>query len=179
VRHDRPRELTAKEFATLQVEGKTELLDGFIYDVSPRAGERHSYAAQKLVTLLTEALLPDYFAQGDHVIAVPDWNAKDAPRPDVAVFFAKRYAAPTARDIFAFLEVADSSYDRDRNYKMPLYVNAGVPAYIVNLELRQVERYASPADLELPRGTVYSLGSSFEVLGVPIAVADLFVPDDR
>jgi len=174
VTNDRPRELTAAEYATLRIDGKTELLGGFIYDVLPLASERHSFAAQKLVTLLTIALLPDYFAQGDHVVAVPDWRSKDAPRPDVAIFPAKRYAAPTARDIFAVVEVSDSSYDRDRNYKIPLYVNAGVPSFIVNLETRQVECYASRADLELPRGIVHAYGSSFEVLGARIAVAALF-----
>ena len=59
-------------------------------------------------------------------------------------------------------------------YKVPLYVRAGVPAWIVNLRTRRVERYSSPADLALPHGHVVCEGETFDVLSVSIAVSDLF-----
>jgi hypothetical protein len=128
-----------------------------------------------LAALLNQGLFPRYVAQSDNSVAVPDWKGTDAPRPDVAVI-TNQYAAPTSQTTLAFFEVSDSSYDRDRNYKIPLYVNAGVPSFIVNIEKRHVESYASRADLDVPHGLVYPHGSSFEVLGVTIVVAELFAP---
>ncbi len=86
-----------------------------------------------------------------------------------------KYSAPTAADTLAFIEISDPPYARDRAYKIPLYFASGVPSFIVHIERRSVEWYRSAADLELPNGTVVSYGDSFEILGVRIAIADLFV----
>jgi hypothetical protein len=172
---ERPRLLTAEEYSTLRIDARTELLRGFVYDMSPATGDAHRYATNVLAALLNQALFPRYCAQANDSVAVPDWEGNDAPRPDVAVI-TNRYEAPTAADTFAFIEVSDTSYRRDRGYKIPLYVDAGVPSYIVNIDKRQVEFYGSPAHLELPSGIVYSYDSSFEILGVRIEVAGLFQP---
>jgi hypothetical protein len=143
--------------------------------MSPATSDAHRYATNMLVGLLNQALFPRYVAQADNSVAIPDWEGTDAPRPDVAVI-ANRYEAPTAADAFAFIEVSDTSYRRDRGYKIPLYVGAGVPSYIVNIDQRHVEFYGLLAHLDLPNGIVYPYGSSFEILDVPIEVADLFKP---
>ena len=45
------------------------------------------------------------------------------------------------------IEVADSTVETDRSYKMPLYAKAGIAeAWLVNLPAEQVELYASPAN---------------------------------
>lgn len=62
--------------------------------------------------------------------------------------------------------------------RIPLYVAAGVPSWIVNIALRQVEFYGSPADLASTRGIVYAVGDEFTICGVSIQVADLFEPLD-
>jgi len=175
---EQPRLLTAGEYSTLQIDARTELLGGFVYDMSPATSDAHRYATNVLVALLNQALFPRYFAQADNSVAIPDWEGNDAPRPDVAVI-VNRYAAPTAADAVALIEVSDTSYGRDRGYKIPLYVRAGVPAYLVNIDRRQVEFYGSPADLELRHGVVYAYGSAFDVLDVRIAVADLFQPPEK
>jgi hypothetical protein len=48
-----------------------------------------------------------------------------------------RCSRPTAADASASIEVSDSTYDDDRYPKIPLYVDAGVPAWIVNTKQRQ------------------------------------------
>jgi len=53
-------------------------------------------------------------------------------------------------------------------------VKAGVPAWIVNITLRQVESYGSPIDLELEHGQVFSGSAALDVLGVAFTVSDLF-----
>jgi hypothetical protein len=84
---------------------------------------------------------------------------------------------PTSDDAFAFIEVSDTTYGDDRRVKIPLYVNAGVPAWIVNISKRRVEHYADAADLALQHGRVFGTGETIEILGVPIAVAELFPPE--
>jgi len=114
-------------------------------------------------------------------VAVPGWEGADAPEIDVAVLARKTYRpGPTSADAFAFVEVSHTTYRVDRGYKIPLYVRAGVPAWIVDIDLRQVEFYGSTDDVERKHGRVFAAGESFEVLGVEIAVVSLFddVPDD-
>jgi Uma2 family endonuclease len=49
---------------------------------------------------------------------------------------------PTPQDIGLIVEVADTSLDRDRDDKGPVYARAGIPHYwIVNLIDMQVEVY--------------------------------------
>ncbi len=54
-----------------------------------------------------------------------------------------------------------------RNIKIPLYIAAGIPAWIVNIPERKVEFYGS-------QRRDYREGETFEVLGVSIPVWDLF-----
>lgn len=163
---------------TLETDSRTELLGGMIYDLSPK-NEPHSFA----VSTLTEALVlglasTKYVARIQDPIAVSGWKGNDAPEIDVAVIARKRYkTTPTARDAFAFIEVSDTTYRGkcgDRTYKIPLYVNAGVPSWIVNIPLRQVEFYGSVADLDLQCGHVFTENDTIEILGIAIPVADLF-----
>ena len=78
------------------------------------------------------------------------------------------------RHEFAFIEVSDTTYAVDRKHKIPLYVNAGVPSYIVNIPLRQVEFYGSVQDLGAEHGRVFTDRDTLEILGVAIPIAVLF-----
>ena len=169
-----PHAFTVAEFMSLDTAVRTELLAGAVYDVSPRH-EPHRYAVRILHEQLARALPQQYVVQSQDAVAVPGWDGRDAPEVDVAVLARKRYRpGPTAADAFACVEVSHTTYALDRGYKIPLYVSAGVPAWIVNIDLHQVEFYHSPEDLELPHGSVFTIGESFTILGVDIAVADLF-----
>jgi len=71
------------------------------------------------------------------------------PEPDIAVLIGpdRRYESvtPTAADVVLLVEVADTSYARDRGRKWRKYAAAGIPTYwIVNLAKRQVEVYRQP-----------------------------------
>jgi hypothetical protein len=123
--------------------------------------------------------LPDSFSvRIQDPIAVSGWTGRDAPEVDIAVVAARRYIfTPAAPDASAFVEVADSTYGGrrgDRRYRIPLYVRAGVPSWIVNLRTRRVECYASSSDLARPHGREFGEGETFDVLGVSISVSDLF-----
>lgn len=71
------------------------------------------------------------------------------PEPDftIARLASDHYLSghPTPEDIFLVVEIADSSLDYDRDVKMPLYGEAGIPHYwIFNVVANQVEAYSEP-----------------------------------
>jgi hypothetical protein len=170
-----PHLFTVAQYMALEIADRTELLGGVIYDVSPR-NEPHRYAVSQLHEALSHELFgSEYVVRSQDAVAVPEWQGKDAPEIDVAVLRRKKYRPmPTSADALAFIEVSDTTYGVDRKYKIPLYVGAGVPAWIVNIPMRQVEFYGSPEDLELPHGRVFTERDALEILGIVIPVADLF-----
>ena len=167
-------EMTVEEYLDSNIEGRTELLGGIVYDVAARF-EPHRYAVRKLTSVLVIGLQGRYIVQTQDAVAVPHWKGKDAPEIDIAVLRDDFYRPiATSADAFAFIEVSDTTYESDRGYKIPLYVAAGVPTWIVNIPNRWVEFYGSPEDLALANGHVFR--ETFEVLGVTIEVGDLLDP---
>lgn len=166
--------LTVQEYMTLSIEARTELLGGVIYDVAPR-NEPHRYAVRKLVQVLSRGLGADYIVQSQDAVALSGWQGRDAPEVDVAILRDRLYdPGPTAADAAALIEVSDTTYEADRRVKIPLYVSAGVPSYIVNVTLRHIECYVSSADLERPNGTVFGEQDTLRILGVDVPVRMLF-----
>jgi len=157
-----------------EVDERGERFEGALYDRSPRS-EAHRYAVAKLNRALCRGTGPGYIVRVRDEVAVPGWPGAGAPEVDIAVLTDKFYRPlPTAADALAFVEVADATYEEVRRCKIPLYVEAGVPSWIVNIRSRQVESYQSKADLELPHGTFYSENDAIALLGLSIPVAFLF-----
>lgn len=145
-----------------------------MHDVDVRT-EAKRYAVAKLNRALCRGIGPGYIVRVRDEIAVPGWLGGGAPEVDIAVLVDKFYRAlPTAADALVLIEVADATYDEVRSHRMPLYVQAGVPGWIVNLAARQVESYGSTADLGLPHGNVFSEWETIRLLGLTIPVAYLF-----
>jgi len=170
-----PHLLTAEEYATIDTEARTELLGGFIYDVAPR-NDPHRHASRELNRLLARGIADDQRVQIADSVAIPDWKGRDAPEVDVAVLKSRGpfVTGPTSADALVLIEIAHATYRLDRGYKIPLYVRAGVPAFIVNVEKRQVEYYGSEADLDATHGQGASEGEAVAILGIDIPVTSLF-----
>jgi hypothetical protein len=173
---------TVEQYMALDIPDRTELLEGLIYDLSPKNAP-HSNVIQHLTETLVPGLIRSPLqARFEQPIAVSGWNGPHAPEIDVAIIRRKTYVQPpTAADAIAFIEISDTTYGGprgDRTYKIPLYLTAGVPSWIVNIPLKQVEQYADAAALRLAHGRVFRIGESFEIAGVTIAVAALFPPEE-
>jgi hypothetical protein len=74
---------------------------------------------------------------------------KHAPIPDGMILqgnlAAYRQRLAVAADALCVIEVADSSYERDRGEKLIAYAQAAIPQYvIINLRDRTAEVYVSP-----------------------------------
>ncbi len=67
------------------------------------------------------------------------------PEPDVAVVPRRDYGDQHPDEALLVVEVADTSLDKDRHVKGPLYARSGFPEYwLVNLRDRLVEVHTDP-----------------------------------
>lgn len=119
---------------------RVELISGEIIHMSP-IGKLHAATVKAIAALL-------WAAAGDSgIISVQDpvmINDHSEPEPDLAIlkpnpsFYAERLPGPD--DILLVIEVADSTLEKDRQVKLPLYAASGIPEYwIVNLSEEVLE----------------------------------------
>jgi Uma2 family endonuclease len=124
---------------------RLELLEGEIYEVSP-IGSPHAACVTILHQLLTLKFAGKLIVISQNPIRLDDFSE---PQPDIALLRRRddfyRHAHPTPADVLLIIEVADSTVESDRSYKMPLYAKAGIAeAWLVNLVDECVELYAEP-----------------------------------
>ena len=171
-----PHLFTVEEYLALDIPGRTELIEGVIYDVAAK-NEPHILAVSRLTKALNRGMDEKYIVRGQDPIAVPGWTGKGDPEIDVVVVLDKTYGKRAiANEAFAFIEVSDTTYDADRKVKIPMCVRAGVPTWHVNIPKRHVEFYEAGADPDGPSTRIFAETETFEVLGVSIAAAILFEP---
>jgi Uma2 family endonuclease len=126
---------------------RLELLEGEIYEMSP-IGSYHAACVDLLITLLTEWAQRKFIVRGQNPIRLNDFSE---PQPDIALlrwrddFYKQGHPKPD--DVLLLIEVADSTVETDRSYKVPLYAKAGIAeVWLVNLPEEQVELIASPVN---------------------------------
>jgi Uma2 family endonuclease len=71
------------------------------------------------------------------------------PQPDVAILrWREDYyerAHPHAEDVLLLVEISDSTLRYDRDVKIPLYANHGIPeVWLLDIQNRQLEIYREP-----------------------------------
>jgi Uma2 family endonuclease len=131
------------ELGVFQPGERLELLDGHLVVREPQ-GTRHSSAIRRVVAALRRALGDAWQIDSQLPIALDD---DSEPEPDVAVVppdpGAYREAHPSRPALI--VEVAESSYRIDHEYKASLYARAGVGDYwIVDLVHHTVEVHRDP-----------------------------------
>ena len=109
----------------------------------------------------------------NYSIRLPGSNSR--PEPDVTLlrwrddYYAN--ARPTPQDVLLVIEVAESSVQRDRTVKGPLYAEAGIPEYwIVNLQDQVIEVYSNPVKGEYKRAKQAKRGATLPLPGGLAAV---------
>jgi Uma2 family endonuclease len=133
------------EVGILQSGDPVELLDGYLVLKMSRHPPHDGARAALLRRLLR--LVPDTFTLRPQSAVT---TADSEPEPDYAIvrgddrsWFGRH---PGPADMALVIEVSDTSLDRDRDVKGPLYVRARIPIYwIVNLNERQIEVYTDPS----------------------------------
>jgi Uma2 family endonuclease len=128
-------------------DARLELLEGSIYELPP-IRPPHAACVTRLGTFFHRLFDRRFIISIQNPVRLDEFSE---PQPDVALerwrddFY--RHAHPTPADVLLVIEVADSTVESDRSYKMPLYAKAGIPeGWLVNLPDERIELYAEPAD---------------------------------
>lgn len=138
---------------TIPEDATTELLDGLIVLKDRSAvnqdptmiGREHRYTVEALSNLRKLIDADTRHVETQQSLVCTDTHV---PEPDFLILRGRLldYAdLPTAADAYCVVEVADSSYERDRGEKLEGYARAGVQQYvIINLRNRTAEVYTRP-----------------------------------
>jgi Uma2 family endonuclease len=135
------------ELGAFQTGERLELIDGFLVLREPQ-GARHATGIRRVVAALRRALGPAWQIDSQLPLAL---DATSEPEPDVSVVAGEpdtyRDAHPS-RPLLV-VEVADSSYRIDHEFKTSLYARAGVPeCWIVDVRRSVVEVHRNPEQSE-------------------------------
>jgi Uma2 family endonuclease len=133
------------EMGILTADSSVELLEGKIVRMSPQR-PFHASSVHRCNKYLSKLL-------GDRAevrVQLPVTLGDDSePEPDIAVVCQDvdeySYRHPEAKDIFLLIEVADSTFSKDRNLKSRIYAKNRVLEYwILDLQSRQVYVFRKP-----------------------------------
>ncbi|CAN5368389.1 Uma2 family endonuclease [soil metagenome] len=161
-------------------DGRVELLRGEIIKMSPIGGP-HVKLTAKLCKLLAGAL-----AEKAYVLSQSSLRLADSePQPDMMVIMPteeNNAELPTPRVLFFLAEVCETSYEKDRDIKLPIYAEAGIlEVWLVHIAAQRVEVYTQPsqADGMYLQKRTYQMGDQITpgaFTEAQIAVADIFRP---
>jgi Uma2 family endonuclease len=147
-----PYRLTVRQFEKMIDAGvfrdddHVELLGGLLVDKMVKH-DPHNFSVGEVAETFRALVQRDWIVREEKSVVLGlFWR----PEPDVAVARGprERYRSkgPRRADLGLLVEVADSTYAKDRGAKWRKYAASGVAVYwIVNLPLRQVEVYSAPA----------------------------------
>jgi Uma2 family endonuclease len=165
------------EAGILTEKERVELINGEILEMSP-IGNEHSACVKRLNALFNKLLGEKVIVSVQDPVQMGDLSE---PEPDIAIlkpvedFYATR--RPTPADTLLIIEVADTPFDYDREIKLPLYAESGVPEYwIVNLANKEIEAHRSPAGDIYKIREIARLGdvATFHTLSLSIEVKNIF-----
>jgi|AntRauTorckE5430_2_1112549.scaffolds.fasta_scaffold00105_5 Uma2 family endonuclease len=124
---------------------RVELLYGKIVPMSP-VGRYHAACVSNIQEFFILSFGKKFTWRTQDPVAMLD-NSEPEPDFIIAVRDENNYAEghPTRDDILVLMEVSDSTLDKDREHKLPIYAEGGVKEYwIINLVERQFEIYTVP-----------------------------------
>jgi hypothetical protein len=156
------------EAGILAEDERVELLAGELIYMSP-IGSKHAAHVKR-----TRQYLGEIIGQ-QALIGVQDPIALDPhsePEPDISLLIPRSdfYAGqhPQAEDVLLLIEVADSSLDMDREMKLPLYAEAGIPElWILNLPRQLLEVYRQPEGKSYREQRILRPGDEIQPLALP------------
>jgi len=155
---------------------RLELLDGALVVREPQ-GSRHAAAIRKVVHTLRAALCDAWQIDSQLPLALDDASE---PEPDVCVVPHDPHAYRDAHPCRAVLvvEIAETSYRTDREYKFSLYARATIAeCWLVDVVNERVEIHREP---EVSSVALYGWRyRSVETLRSPAVVRPLIAPDTR
>lgn len=152
----------------LTEDSPVELINGEIIEMSP-INSLHAGTVKRLLRFLSNALTDQYLIGAQDPIDLGEYSE---PEPDLSILKYREdtyiNSHPGTTDILLLIEVADSSLEKDRTVKLPLYAQADIPeTWIVNLQDKQIEVYEGPKDGTYHKKSIYQTGDTLthELIG--------------
>ena len=110
-------------------------------EMSP-IGPLHAGTVARLTTLFVSRLSTQTLVWIQNPLQLPPEDSE--PQPDVALLHPRTdfytHAHPEAEDVYLVIEVADTSVEKDRQVKFPIYAQAGIPeAWLLNISEERLE----------------------------------------
>lgn len=159
---------------------RVELINGEIIEMSPIRSP-HSGTVNLLNRLFGKILGDDFIVSTQNPVEL---NHNSEPEPDLAILkyqndlYTKSHPKPI--DVVLIVEVADTSLEKDREIKLPLYAAAGIAeAWIVNLQDQQIEVSTQPSEKGYSNRHIYRIGDTIqhELIG-KLAVSEVLITVD-
>jgi Uma2 family endonuclease len=153
------KDLLAMEQAGILDENeRIELIGGQIYIMTTKPP--HAFCVTEMGESLGDAFRKDIKIISQNPLRLSeDMNDKELPQPDLMLVKRQVYLDhPQPRDVVLLIEVSDSTYNKDKNQKLPLYSRSGIhEVWIVNLLIRRIEVYTLPNNGDYQQQNIYEL----------------------
>ena len=168
------------EVGIFKSDEKVELLNGEVVKLSP-IGFRHAIIVDNLGKILNKVLFQNEVLEKEYDVRVQNpifLSQENLPKPDIVVTkkdFRKEKQHPKPKYIEILIEVADTTLEKDREIKLPLYAKYKIKqVWIVDLNQNQIEIYSNPYKKEYLNVQIFPLDKEIEVFGKKIKVKDIF-----
>lgn len=165
------------EVGILEPEDRVELIHGEIIKMSP-IKSLHSSIVDDLHEMLVLLLHGKAIVKSQNPLAIGTYSE---PEPDLIIAHFQthkyRHQHPRPENVYFLIEVADTTLQKDRKLKLPLYAGAGIPeVWIVNLKKQNVEVYGNLVDGAYQEMKILERGEILrhEGLGLELAVERIF-----
>lgn len=168
------------EVGILGEDSRVELIRGHIVDMAP-IGAPHLGAVNRLTRLLVVMLAGRAVVSVQNPVRLDDGSE---PEPDLAVLKSRAddygLATPRADEVLLLIEVSDSTLQHDRDVKLPLYAESGIPEFwLVDLGGPAVEVYRQPSGGRYAQALRAGIDGALTIEalpGVTLTVSDVFGP---
>ncbi len=160
------------EVGILKPEDRVELIKGEIFHKSP-IGSKHASCVNLLAKMLIIRLGDEAVVRVQNPLTI---ESLSEPEPDIAVvripFETYEDRHPTPADVHLLIEVADSTLEKDRNVKLPVYAEEQVPeVWIINLNDAEIEAYQFPQGQKYKQMTIFQAGESLQIPGFDLEIS--------
>jgi len=149
------------EVGILHEDDRVELIEGEIVEMAA-IGTRHFTCVNQLNKLLMRAVGDEAIVSVQNPVRL-DENSE--PQPDLAVIRTRDYrvSLPGPEDVRLLIEISDTTLAYDRNVKLPLYAQAGIPeVWIVDLTNETIERQTNPSGEDYRHTEKVRRGETFQ-----------------
>lgn len=163
----------------LDEDSRIELIEGELIDMAP-IGSLHSSKVAKLHQLLFQKISAEtalVFSQNPLHL-----SPHNEPQPDLMLLKPRsdwyEHSLPIPLDVLLLIEVADTTIERDRQIKCPLYAKYGIiETWLVNVSQQTLEIYQEPQEdgyAKILRRKKGDSVSPLQLSEISIALSDLW-----